>query len=194
MLAACRRLPAVSEVAPNRRDVQRRNLAARNGADLLRAAIAGSRQTGTSGTHQIEILQIPVTLATLTQSMSYTRALRTLRRPKAGQDRCLAWRLGTGKKRRKAQTSLQQACKMPATSLQLWRCSGITTVLLRWRKGGTRASSACVGDVVEDCDKPKTIFAWKRRGVRLRLRIRRTARRALAHLNDSDFVDMPADG
>jgi hypothetical protein len=90
--------------------------------------------------------------------------------------------------------SLQQACNMPATTLQLRRCSGTTTVLLRWRKGGTRARSACVGDVVGDCDKSKTIFAWKRRGVRLRLRIRRKARRGLAHLNDSDFVDMPADG
>ena len=112
-------------------------------ANIVSTIIVGWGQSGVSGARQVENRQIPVTLATLPQSIPYARAQRDAT-PLADWATALFgidWDRA-GEKKRKAPTSLQQACNMLATSLQLAPYSGMAGVLPRCR---SRATAAFLG-------------------------------------------------
>jgi hypothetical protein len=114
-------------------------------AFLISTTFAGSSQTGVSGACLPETPQIPVTLATLPQSIPYTRAPRDATPLARGTGPALGPGTG-GERRSKLQTSLQQACNMPATFLQLRRWSGTAPVLPRSRMGPTTTFLQPKGD------------------------------------------------
>ncbi len=101
---------------------------------LLSTTIAGRRQAGVSGARQLEIPQIVVTLATLPQSIPYTRALRDATPLEGWTAPVLS--LGSGWGREVG--SLQQACNRLATCLQHACNYGDTPALLRCCPGAAR--------------------------------------------------------
>ena len=96
--------------------------------------IAGSRPTGVRGVCQLEIRRIPVTLATLPQSIMITRAWRDALMLAGGTAAVLG--LGPGREREGGR--FQQACNRLATCLQLACNYGDTPALPRCCPGAVR--------------------------------------------------------
>ena len=149
-------------------------------AFLISPTIAGSSPTGVSGARQPETSQIPVTLATLPQSIHLICGhCGTRRRSHAGPDQCSDRGPGGSEKEEASNqppTGLQHACNMVATAAMLRLCYAVALVLHgvhdlvptaeRRRSGVLRAPPRLVAPARYGA--PQQFSLWRRWGRRVR--------------------------